>query len=235
MMSSSFDKQICRALIIDDEEFFQDIIGEYFKLLTFDYVAVSSFDNAIEEIKNATRDNNPFSIVTIDNEFNVSNSAYRLGKNILQRLKLTPEYSHLNIGCIMITATRFSEREVLDLRDKFGLDYFIPKNELDVESLQEGIRIASNPHRPSFNVDDLVSMPNEKRRFSVLNETLNIYRNMCLIYDRNLAVLRGKKARQGGDVSLKIENEIQECETNLVEAEKKIHIVEIQLKNFDTE
>lgn len=221
-----------RVLIIDDDKLYRDIIGEYFRLLGIKYVAVDSFDNAVKEIENAIKEQKPFSLVTIDNEFTIGSSTHRLGVKLLQILKLGLEYSYLNIGCIMITATRFSEREVLDLRDKFGLDYFIPKDELDVESLQEGIKVATRKHRPSFDID--ISMPSEKRRLKVLNETLNTYKSMCLIYERNLAILKEKKARQGGDVSLKIENEIQECETNLAESEKKISEIELQIKGIKT-
>ncbi len=225
-MSNIGKKKIHKALIIDDEQIFHDLIGEYFKLLSIDYTAVYSFDEAAKEIVKASKDGKPFSIVTIDNELKIGNSTYRLGKNVLQRLKLGSEFAHLNLGCIMITATRFSEREVLNLRDKFGLDYFIPKDELDIESLKEGVTAVSTPNKAQFDIDKLIEMPGNERRLIMLNETLNIYKNICLVQDRNLAILKEKKAKQGGEASLRIENEIQESEENLKEAEKKVFEIE---------
>lgn len=234
-MFNTDSKQIHRALIIDDDEIFHDLIGEYFKLLSIDYKAVYSFEDAKGEFARALKDGKPFSIVTIDNELKLGNSTHGFGKNILQMLKMGSEFAHLNLGCIMITAKRFSEREVLDMRDKSGLDYFIPKGELDFDSLREGVIVASKPKKAQFDFDKLITMPNDERRLVVLNETLNTYKNICLVYDRNLAILKEKKAKQGGDTSLRIENEIQECEENLKDAEKKTLEIESRIRELMAE
>lgn len=234
-MFRRIDEKTHRALIIDDEVLYHDLIGGCFELLSIDYVAVCTFDDAAKEIDRASKEGKPFTIVTIDNELQLGSSTYRLAKNVLQRLKLGREYAQLNMGCIMITGTRFSEREVLNLRDKFGLDYFIPKLELDVESLKEGLKIVSSPKKPNFDAEELIKMPSNERRLSMLTETLNIYKNACIIYDRTLARLREKKAKQGEDVSIKLENEIAQCEVDLKEAEEKVRDIEMQIGRLSTE
>lgn len=231
MLNNSSQKKH-RALIIDDETIYHSIIGDAFKMLGIESVAVSTFDEAIKEIKSSVETGDSFSIITIDNELKSGGAVYRLGKNILQKIKFDSDYIHLNMGCIMVTATKFSEREVLDLRDKFGLDYFIPKIELDLESLREGIKVASIPNKPKFDVDELTKMPEEKRRLSMLNETMIRYQNLSLLMDRNLAILKEKKAKYGIDVSISLENEISECEKNLVFAEEKVKDLEKQIKEL---
>lgn len=228
-----YDEKPKRALIIDDDEIFHSLIGDCFQMLSFEAMAVFNFEEAEKEIRKSIQNNVPFSIITIDNNFDKVSSVFKQGKHILTKLKLGREYAQLNLGCIMITATdRFSEREILDFRDKFGLDYFIKKDELDVETLKEGIKRASRPHKPAFNIDDLNEKSAEERRFNMLIELLNIYRDICITNDRNLGLLKQKKARQGGDLNIKIENEIKEYEENLREAEKKIFEIEKQLKEM---
>jgi hypothetical protein len=203
--------------------------------LSIDYVAVCTFDDAAREIDRASKEGKPFTIVTIDNELRLGSSRHRLARNILQRLKLGREYSQLDMGCIMITGTRFSEREILNLRDKFGLDYFISKLDLDVESLKEGIKVASVPKKPNFAAEELINMPGRERRLNMLSETLNIYKNICLVYDRNLAILKEKKARQGGDISPRMENEITVCEKDLRDTEEKVRDLENQISQLFNE
>lgn len=138
--SSTTTDQALRVLIIDDDPLLPSLIGSIMEMLGHTWQSANNPDDALLALKEAEKSKNPFSIVTIDMKFDVGKNEVPMliGKTILQKIK--SQYPH--IACIVISGSGVAAHEVLDLRDEYGLDYYISKDRLDKDTLDRGIKRA---------------------------------------------------------------------------------------------
>lgn len=209
-----------KILIIDDKSLFHSLIGANVELLGFNWQAAHTVDQALLTIKEAEVKQEPFAVVTIDLNFEIEENEMPVGKLILQQIKT--KYPH--IACIIISGSGLSPHEVLDLRDNYGLDYYISKDRFDASTLERGIKRALERVRPLGDTD--------KRR-QLLQETLEKYQDICVIYVNHLARVEEKKAQRGIDVSVDIEYQIESYKQQLAEAEMKVRAIVDQIKQLE--
>jgi hypothetical protein len=174
------------------------------------------------ELRRAQEKGDPFSIATIDMQFKVGERGTQSprGKEILRTIK--SEYPY--VACIMISGSSVSGHEVLDLRDNYDLDYFISKDRLDEEMLKRAIARAMERVRP---------LGSSERRLEVLNKTLEIYKDTCIQYARNLAQVEKKKAQQGIDVGVGVENQIEGYKAMLEKIKERIRETEQDIRRLE--
>ncbi len=220
------EERALRILIIDDLPIFRKVIGQAVEDLGYSSETASDPEEALSLIEKAEEQNEPFSIVTIDMVFEVGKAEMPMGIQILDSIKKDERYRH--IGCIMISGSGVHAQRVLDLRDDHGLDYFISKDRLDPDSLRRGIEKALARVR-------LRPLGTMERQLEVLKETLDTYRENCMIHNSNLAKLRQQQAKRGSDVSVNIENQIKDCQALLEEEQEKVEKVKEQIRLLQDE
>lgn len=208
-----------RILIIDDQPLFHKLIGGNAELLGYTWESANSFEGALLALEEAEQNKNPFAIATIDITFEVEKSEMPLGTMILQRIK--SKYPH--VACIVISGSRLSAQEVLDLRDEYDLDYYISKDRVTPKILDEGIKKALKRVKIPGNIN--------KRR-ELLEEELETYRQICVTYGNNLALAELLKAKKGIDAGVAIENEINIYREELARFTEKVEETEQKLKRL---
>lgn len=213
-----------KVLIVDDDKDWRESIGLCAKVLNYEYALAESYDEVKSKIKEAEESQNPFSIVTIDMRFEIGKEGTLSlrGKDILRYCKSAYPY----LACIMISGSGVPAHEILDLRDDYDLDYYISKDRLDVEMLERAINRALKRVRP---------LGSTERKLETARETLDIFKDTCLIYEHHLATIKQKKAHMGIDVSVAVESEIriytkilQEVQKNIQKKEEEIKLLEAQ-------
>lgn len=141
----STPKNSLRILIIDDEPLYQELIGGAIENLGHSWQAVKSPDEALEALEKAKENKVPFSVVTIDLNFESADS------NDFQKNKLTGGIEILpiikrrypDIACVIISGAKgIYPEDIINLRDFYGLGHYISKDRLNPETLDSGIRKA---------------------------------------------------------------------------------------------
>ncbi len=208
-----------KILIIDDSALFQKMIGECAEMLGYSWQAVGNAQEALIAIKEAEEEQEPFSVVIIDTKYEIGEAKVRMGKTLLRIIK--SQYSH--IACIVTSGSGLSAEKVLDMRDDYGLDYYIPKDRLDLDTLDEGIKKA---------VERVRSLRTDEERLQRLQITLDRYRDNRAIYLHNLSLAEEKKAKRGLDVSIETENEIAFYKQKIKETRQAERQLEQEIKKL---
>jgi ActR/RegA family two-component response regulator len=131
-----------KILIIDDDPAYQERLSFYADLLGHSK-AVGSFEAAREALKEAEEDGTPFSVATVDLEFEVGKrrTPTSVGLDILQYIKQEHDY----IACILITGSSEIAREfmrILKPGHGYPLDSYIWKECLDFNTFTDAISTA---------------------------------------------------------------------------------------------
>lgn len=211
--------QPIKILIVDDKPLFHGLIGGNVEILGYIWQAANTLEEALLALKEAEERDDPFAIVTIDMNFEVDKNEMPLGTMILQKIK--KHYPH--IACIIISGAGLGAQDVLDLRDDYGLDYYISKDRCDSKTLDQGIRRALARVRP---------LRNASRRRELLAETFEKYQDIYAIYARNLARVEEKKAQKGIEVSVDIENQIDRYKQQLAEVQQKLREIKEEIERL---
>lgn len=142
-MSAKWNSESLRILIIDDDPEWRDMISELASYLGHrpQTLGERSTDlaNQVEAVlQEAETNGDPIALVTIDWAFEVGKgqTESQLGQQILRRLKL--QYPH--IACILISGTTDAAYRLLKLRDRYNLDAYIPKVNLNEDTLADAIK-----------------------------------------------------------------------------------------------
>lgn len=132
--------QPIKILIIEDDPIWRELITRLAKSLGYDAQTANSFEEVEEKLRQAETIGQPFSIVTIDALFKLgeTNQEYYLGYEILRYIKST----YQNMPCILISGVSAVGSKVLDLREEYGLDYYIPKMDLNPKELEMRVQKA---------------------------------------------------------------------------------------------
>ena len=210
-----------RILIIDDDQKDRADIGEYAESLGYQPKDACTVEDAKLRISEAEENKIPFTLATIDRNFETGQQKggrFR-EKSILRYIKSNYPY----IACIMITGEPVRPDEVLDLRDDYDLDYYLEKARLDEDTFAKAVKRAVARVRPLGSTD---------RRREVLQKTLEKRKDIYAICLGNLASAEKKKALQGMNVGVDVENEIKLYSTQLREAEDMVRATEEEIKRL---
>lgn len=212
-----------KILVIDDDQAWRNQIGIYAGQLKYNVETASSYEDAKSKLKEAEEEGTPFSVATIDMQFKVGEerTSTPCGEMILEHIKSEHPY----VACIMISA-RTEADEVLDLRDDYDLDYYIPKDRLGKKTLRKAVARAMRRVRPLGNIE---------RRLEMAKKTLGILKGNCLLCAYNLAEVEQKKAQRGIDVSVSIENEIRTYKTMLEHFREGVRQTEEEIREIEEE
>lgn len=206
-----------KVLIVDDDPLFHKlIVPNIAKWGGYICQATADTDEAMRLIKAAEAENAPFSVVTIDMNFVVSNIEMPIGKTLIQDIKA--EYPY--IACIMVSGSGLSAHEVLDLRDDYGIDYYISKDRFDPDTFERGVKRALNRVRP---------LRNTAERRKLLEATLERYKDTYAIYLHNLSIVETQKAQQGLEVSVNLENQIKLYTEKVAQIQAQIQAITAEI------
>ncbi|MCA9957527.1 MAG: response regulator [Ardenticatenaceae bacterium] len=143
-----------KILIIEDNAEFRQLLSRYVQLVKCEPVAAPDPERAYELLEEARKEEEAFSAAMIDLRFEVGRgenvSQVLRGIEVLQYIKV--EYPE--VACLIISGESIEPSEVLDLRDYYGLDYYLAKDRLDPQKLAkaiarsaERIRVAANERK----------------------------------------------------------------------------------------
>jgi ActR/RegA family two-component response regulator len=213
-----------KILIIDDDKYWRKTIRRFAQLLRYDSKTVEGYEDAGAELRQAEEEGCPFSVATIDMGFEVGEQKMMspLGKEILRYIKSEHPY----VACIMVSGSGVAAHEILDLRDDYGLDYYVSKARLDRDMLDRAITRATGRVRPLGNIE---------RRLEMLKQTLEICKDICVQYAYDLAIVEQRKAEKGVDVSVDVENQIVAYRARLEEAREKVQETEEEIREIEKE
>ncbi|MBZ0306153.1 MAG: TIR domain-containing protein [Anaerolineae bacterium] len=125
-----------RILIVDDEDDWRNIIALMSGSLGYAPEVASSLNEATQKIQTAYHEGNPFRVVTLDVGFVVGQTRFQGGKQLLKQIKA----QYADTACVMISGSEgITPDTVLDLRDEYGLDYYIQKDRLEPDLLRRAI------------------------------------------------------------------------------------------------
>jgi len=213
-----------KILIIEDDEGRRKDIRLLAESLGYEVETAASPWEAELELRKAEEDGSPFSVATIDMHFKVEKEGMSSprGTKILRYIKSKHPY----VACIMISGVPAYAHEILNLRDDDDLDYYVSKDMLDEETLDQAITRAMRRVRPLGNIEI---------RLEMAKKTLGILKGNCLLCARNLAEVEQKKAQRGIDVSVSIENEIRTYKTMLEHFREGVRQTEEEIREMEEE
>ncbi len=132
-----------KILIVEDNAEFRQLLYRYVQLVKCCPVTAPDPDQAYELLEAARKDHSPFSAAMIDLRFEIGTGGnvtqVLRGIEVLQYIKV--EYPE--VACLIISGETIEPSEVLDLRDYYGLDYYLAKDRLDPQKLAKAIARAA--------------------------------------------------------------------------------------------
>lgn len=211
-----------RILIVDDEDPFCQMLARFVELTRCEPMIAHGHNEAIQYIRNAEKENRPFSLVTIDMRFEGQGHYGLQGSWILSEIKSLHPY----IACVVISGETVTPEEVLGYRDTYDLDYFLQKDRLDPLKMADAILRATKRVR---------LLGHHDRNLMRLNEALVKWRDVETIYTDNLAHVERQKAEQGLHVTVEVENQIRRYRKQLEEARAEVTRLEADLHRLARE
>lgn len=141
-----------KVLVIDDDPDMRFVIQSQLQILNYATDEAAHLEEAKPKLQQAEESGQPFAAATVDMKYRIhaSNIAeIPRGREIIRYIKTHHPY----IACIMVTGsvTEIPVEEILELRDDYGMDYFLSKNRLDTlgNAMQ---RALARVHHPAGNV-----------------------------------------------------------------------------------
>lgn len=141
------------------------------------------------------------------------------GMQLLAKLHASAQ-PHSSIGCIMVSGSPKTANEVLDMRDEYGLDYYLPKDRVDEPTLKKSIERALARVRP---------IGSSAERVRLLSEALSAWKDARTITWRSLAALHERVAIKGIDVDVATLNELHVLTERLAAIDSHIQHAEAEL------
>ena len=129
-----------KILIIDDDESFCQLISRYVEMFSCEPDIATNRDSAIELLENSVLSGTPYSVVTIDMRLEEGDEVYKKfqGVELLQFIKV----EHPLTGCLILSGESLSYDEILDLRDNYGMDYILAKDQFSPSKFSEALKRA---------------------------------------------------------------------------------------------
>jgi len=95
-------------------------------------------EDAYAKIEHAQGEGSPYQVAIVDMAFNIGVRNNSLGKEIIKTIK----DNYPQIACILSSGQPLSPSDILDLRDEYGLDYYLVKNNVERATLERAFKRA---------------------------------------------------------------------------------------------
>lgn len=214
-----------KIIILDDEADWCLTICETARMLGHMAEAVSTLEEAQEKIQGAYNASTPYHIAVVDLLFETGKDKIRVqrGKEAIRYIKTRHPY----MACVMVSGADLASDHVLDMRDEYGLDYYLQKDRFDLDTFSRAIEKSVRRSQP---ID-----PKQNRRKNLI-ETLEKSKDVRAILLNDLAKVKERAALKGLDVDVATHNELARFQTQLKDIEKNIEQMEKEIsESADTE
>lgn len=124
-----------RILVIDDNPDWCNVVKMMAESLGYAVETAGSPEAAYTNMEKASKEGMPFQLAIVDVRFEIGDIEISVGREIIKTIK--ENYSQT--ACILSSGQSFSPQDVLDLRDHYGLDYYLPKIDIDRDTLNYAI------------------------------------------------------------------------------------------------
>jgi CheY-like chemotaxis protein len=200
-----------RLLVIDDDPEWCSLLEAVAASIGYQLDTALSLELAKVELATAAEKQIVYAAAIIDMNFELASTGidYPRGKEVMQFIKT----NYPKVACIVVSGVPMSPGEVLDLRDKYDLDYFVEKDRCDLDVFNTALQKALRRVEVRYNPQTLESD---------LRATLAAWERTQLAMSQSLALLQEREAKMGLTADIKTLNELSHYRTNLQEAEKQI-------------
>ena len=205
-------------IIMDDDLDWCETISQTARLLGHNPDAVTTLEAAHAKIQEAYNAENPYEVAVIDLNFETGEEKTKVprGKETLRFVKTRHPY----MACLIVSGVSTNASNILDLRDDYGLDYYVQKDRFDIDTFSNAIEKSLRRVEP-------VAM--DILRVSDLEKTIEKWKNVRLVLLGDLASVRERAALKGIDIDVGTQNEILRYEKQLVKVEKQIAALKEEL------
>lgn len=124
-----------RIIVIDDNEKWCEIVKVMAKNLGYHVESVGSPGDAYRCMDKAVKEGFPFRVAIVDMRFEMEEFEVSLGRDVIKTIK----DNFPQTACILSSAENFKPKDVLDLRDDYGLDYYLAKTDINRDELNYAI------------------------------------------------------------------------------------------------
>lgn len=173
-------------LIVDDEKDFIELFGNYVKLLNGDAITTQNVEDAQKILENLRFDKS-IMLVIVDLKYPVGsgNDTPGQGNEVSRGVEIVRyvKVEHPEVACLMISGKTVSPSDVLDMRDQYGLDYFLAKDNLSLTNFANAIISAKKRVEVVQNEYDSVSKYANRISSRSLREFIDVHFNMDELKD----------------------------------------------------
>jgi ActR/RegA family two-component response regulator len=209
-----------KILIMDDDEVWCQTIGQMARLMGHNAETATSLEEAHEKIQNAFNNHDPYHIAIVDLNFSVgvgkAKTAVPRGKETIHFIKTRHPY----MACMVVTGADFTPDNVLDMRDEYGLDYYLQKDRFDLDTFSRAIEKSLRRVQPARKTGSLQNS---------LQEALARWKNVQALLLNDLGKVKEREAFKGIDADVGTRNEIERYARQIGEVEKTIALLEKEL------
>ena len=124
-----------RIIVIDDNQDWCDVVGKMAKGLGYAADSAGTPEDAYAKIEKAHKGGEPFRVAIVDMRFEVGKIEISLGRDVIKLIK----DNYPEIACVLSSGETHSPKDVLDLRDDYGLDYYLAKTDIERDALNYAI------------------------------------------------------------------------------------------------
>ncbi len=207
-------------IIMDDDPDWCEMIGQTAGLLGHNADAVMTLNAAHAKIQEAYNAGIPYSVAVIDLNFETGKNRTEVsrGKETLRFVKTRHPY----MACIIVSGISTNASSILDLRDDYGLDYYVEKDRFDLDTFSNAIAKSLRRVKPVA-MDMLMKTDLEK--------TIEKWKKVRVVLLGDLANVRERAALKGIDIDVGTQNEISRYEKQLKKVELQINALNEELQN----
>ncbi len=211
-----------KIIILDDEGDWRTTISETARMLGHTADAVSTLEEAHEKIQSAYNVGAPYYLAVIDLRFETGKDRTLVmrGKEAIHFIKTRHPY----MACVVISGSDMTSDQVLDLRDEYGLDYYLQKDRFDLDTFSRAIEKSVRRIQP---------IDTKQNRRKNLMETLEKSKDVRAILLNDLSKVKEREALKGIDVDVATHNEIERFQAQIIETEKKIALLEKEVSEIN--
>ena len=206
-------------IIMDDDSDWCNTIRQTACLLGHNPDTVTTLEEAQKKIQEAYNADNPYAVAVIDLNFETGKYKTEVprGKETLHFIKTRHPY----MACLVVSGIPINASNVLDLRDDYGLDYYVQKDHFDIDTFSNAIEKSLRRVKP-IAMDVLEKTSIEK--------TLKKWENVRMVLLNDLANVKERAALKGINVDVGTQNEIARYELQLKKIEKQIQAIQAEIK-----
>ena len=124
-----------RIIVIDDNEKWCEIVKIMATNLGYRVDFVGNPTDAYKLMEKAVKEGAPFRIAVVDMRFEMDEFEVSLGRDVIKTIK----DNFPQTACILSSGENFKPKDILDLRDDYGLDYYLAKTDINRDELNYAI------------------------------------------------------------------------------------------------